>query len=646
MGKDATEKTAGRKPSGEDFREAWKESFRETALFAASADCQRFGLFSAHGKLTQIDHTGKTLYSVTIEETGKSLSLANTGEFLLVNDSGHCLLIDSQGRVIWKKRPFHALTGVISSSGTYFGFISKEPAIILSDKDFRVKWTYRNILHVPATLAISAAGQTIAFTCRDERGNQGITTIAQTGKPHPPFYGGGSALSLALNTDGSKYYLLDRHRGLFAIQSLFARQEKRAELPADFHSISLAEETGQILAASQEGVLGLFDHQFQFLWQTILPTPAVHTGISSDGKRIVVFDAKGDLAVFQHQSTVAQSRKEFQEIELSSQTPDRKGFKKAWSIEFAPPAPGNAPLASRFTIADGTECLLLWDGQEYLSCLSEHGEELWKNRLAGDHIKYLGTSATVDLVLALSRERVIGTKLDGRETFKFFGSFTGVHLFSSGTFALVSEQAEVMFFSKPKQMVLKLEFPWDTYRIAGMRESFFLIGGSHISLIGETGEILVDLPLAGKLLYSSVDLQGNFLLYGLEGGEIGIIDSLGRQTAIHREWPPFVLASYHRAKQLLLAAGPAETSLAALFFQTLERGRLLLHGIPRQLISRKKRFVVATSVDELSLIDLNGVLLSRYTFPDRILQFLPGQAENTLYALAEGSLSKLTEEVE
>lgn len=628
------------------FQEAWQRDFPGTLSFAVSRNGGAIAILQSDGQISLLDLHGKELFRKSFGTDLRTLSVAESLDLLAVTDTGHSLLIGPMGDLIWKKRLFPALFGVIAASGQCFAFVTREPTVVMTDRLCRVKWTHRNLQNVPHALDISSEGQTTAFHCVDQNGN-GVAAIGYDSKAFDSFMGLDPVLDLALNASGNQVIALDKGRGIFCYNCVRSQGRWKGQLNAPFEGLSFAGDINQTLLFTRDGLLTILNDKGEPIWEQRLTTEISRAAISADGQNIIYASRTGQIGCLRNRSGRDLSRLEFLEITATPpKVNDDLSFRKIWSIDLPTAGEGGDQLLRRFLRPDRMEYLLLWDGADELSCRNESGEEIWSLRFPGTRMRDLAIAPGADLALPATDQGVIGLRLDGIEAFKICGAFQQSHGFANGSFLLRTDDHQLRNYLNENKFSHLLEWPTTeqapTLRLAGNENRCFLLGETRIWCSAD-GHALQDVgEHAGNLSFIFQDDLSGELSLGNQHGEIILISGDG-EISYRNQLPGGGIAFFchHRSEDTIFVAIQGSLELFLLQNRQSRKMKLTMASPILSGTAFQDGAILATALDELLYIGLQGEILAKYTFPDKIRRVIPARHPKHFYILGESSLVQM-----
>lgn len=622
------------------FHEAWRTQTGPLKLAAATGTRQGGVVVGADGALTWIDHRGQALWRAEMGGVFRSVSASETQEVLAVLDGGSAMLLDATGQVQWKKRVFPAMSGIISGSGQHFAFLTRDPTVILADRASRPRWTYRNLLKLPAALAITHDGELVAFACQDERG-EGLAIVARSGQPAASFLGLDPVIDVAITADGEHVFAIDRAGGVFGFHVPTSAGVWRARVPFEAAGLSHAAETRQTLVYSRQGHLCLLDDHGFPLWEDDVGGTLLTARLSQDGQTIWLATAEGAVVGLQSGAARDLTRAGFAEVVAPPAQPDSCAFQRRWLVELPRAAAGDRPRARLWTGGDQVEYALLWDGQAQLTCLNDLGEEIWTTRLTGGPVRDLAVDAAADLAIVLTAQGVLGFHLDGSEAFRSLGAFAEVHLFGNGAFLLVDDAGRVSYLANPRHPAHPLPISEPIRRLVGTPAQAALQGQAGIHLVDAEGVVCATVPTSGAGSHLGLLPGAAGWALGGEGGAVTFHAWTGEVIYRHAGGggAPVALA-FHPGEDVVFVAWDKTAELLVIQNRLKSRIRVPLPGTVALLALHAEGVVGATTLDELLLIDVLGILRARYPYPDRVLEVLPSASRADFHLLAEGGFGR------
>ncbi|MFZ2958852.1 MAG: hypothetical protein WA705_18330 [Candidatus Ozemobacteraceae bacterium] len=627
------------------FTELWQQEVGPLRMMQATASGTAMALLSQKGFLVLLDLHGKQLATVEIGRDARTISLSEELETLVVSESGFSHLYDGEGKQLFKKRIVQALYGLISPSGQQFVFVTRDPTVVLTDRVGRAKWTYRNLLKIPTALDVSAEGQTVAFACQDERG-EGLAAIGADGTPFDAFMGLDPLQDLVVSKAGDIVVALDKGRGIYCLNCVQSFGIWKGQLGSAFNGVSFADETKQTLLYAKDGLLGIFDEKGAPIWEYHFPFPLLRARISADGRTIFYASPTGRVGCLRSQAGRDLSRLEFIDVSPTPVAPSAGGtpslaFRKAWNVDFEQGGPGDQPKLRCRRSVDGVEYLTLWSGRDRLTMLNDCGEEIWNNRLGFGSLRDLAISVKADVIMTVAQPGVIGFNLDGDETFRFFGVFHSGHCFGSGTFLLLSDQGTVRYYLNASHFSHILELQDRIIALLGREDGAYLVGRGGVFLVDAEANVTGAAKIAGEATFYDLDPIENNLLIGTSTGEFTIINRTGAQKLRNQLDAAIIAACFHPVDEVLYIACRDRSELVILRSRDNRRIRVPLTAPALFLCLHERGAIVSTTVDEVCLIGPEGIILARYTFPDRVLGLFPARTRNAVYVLAETGLTCL-----
>ncbi|HNW33487.1 MAG TPA: PQQ-binding-like beta-propeller repeat protein [Candidatus Ozemobacteraceae bacterium] len=629
-------------PGRAGYQELWQKQLGALRMMQATNDRKALVALTVSGQLILLDHTGQELWRIAVGTGVRTISLADTLDVLAVDDGGNSLLIDSKGQVHWKKRPAVALYGLLSADGQSVVLVTREPTVVMADRQGRVRWTYRNLLKVPTALDVSAHGETVAFACRDERG-EGLQAVAADGQPYDAFMGLDPIQDLAVSADGQIMVALDRGRGIFCINCVKSFGVWRGMLNSEFSGVSYADETKYTLLYSKDGLLSILDAEGQPAWEYRFPASLLRARLTGDGQTIWYATPEGRVGCLVSTASRDLSRLEFLDVEAppAVEAAQMAAFRKVWCIDLAGGAALDAkPVARTWMGADQIEYALLWDGRDTVRCHNDVGDEIWTARIPSAGVADLAVSAAADLAMAVGRGGVVGFKGDGSEICRFFGNFRSVHVFATGAMLLLSENGQVRFYRHAGQFTRMVEAGGEALAVHGAEQFAWLVGKTFAVLVDPEGAVKGRIELTTEPLFHRMDATGSGLLIGTVSGEILLINEKGEQDRKLSVEGGAEHVLFHKIEDAMFVGHAGSGDVTILRTRTGTRTRTKLAGGISAMCLHKLGAVIATGIDELMLMGSDGQIRARSTFPDRILQIFPCRTGEGVYILGEGGFGK------
>lgn len=632
--------TAGRA----GYQELWQKQLGLIRMMQATSERKAMVALTVSGHVVMLDHAGQELWRTFVGAAMRTISLADTLDVLAVDDSGNSLLIDARGQIQWKKRPAAAVYGLISADGQYVVLVTREPTVVLADRHGRVRWTYRNLLKVPAALDISASGQTVAFACRDERG-EGLQAVAMDGRPYDAFMGLDPIQDLAVSADGQVTVALDRGQGIFCINCVKSFGIWKGKLNADFSGVSYADQTKQTLLYSREGLLTILNAEGLPSWEHRFQEPLFRARLTSDGQTIWYATPEGRVGCLVSTASRDLSRLEFLDVEPPpiADGASVSAFRKVWQIDLAGGAASSRkPLVRTWLGTDQIEYVLVWDGRDTLHCRNDVGDEIWTARIPGVDVADIAVSAAADLIIAAGKSGAVGFRSDGSEACRFFGNFRAAHLFASGALLLLDESGKVQYHRHPGQLAKTVETGGTIVALHGSEHLARIVGKNLVVHADSEGNIVNSIEIPAEPLFHRMDASGKELVVGVRTGEILVIGEKGdilRRANIEGGARQVVI---HKVEDTLFIGGAADNAVTIFRSGDGTRIRLPLTGGVSGMCLNRQGAVIATGIDELILVAPDGRIQAKTTFPDRILQVLPCRTDRSIYVLGESGFGKYT----
>ncbi|MBF0502590.1 MAG: hypothetical protein HQM09_20805 [Candidatus Riflebacteria bacterium] len=627
------------------FEEVWQIDVGSIRMMQATASGTAITILSTTGTLFLIDHHGKTLATTEIGSDARTISMSENMETLVVTENGFTHLYDGEGKLLFKKRIVAAMNGLISPSGKQLVFVTRDPTVVLTDRVGRVKWTYRNLLRIPTAIDVSGEGQCVVFGCRDDCGD-GIAAVGIDGTHFDAFMGLDSPRELAVNSAGDIVVALDKAHGIYCFNCVKSFGIWKGQLSSDFNGVSYADDTGETLVYAKEGLLSLLDVKGTPIWEYRFDFPLLRACISSDGRTIFYASPAGKVGCLSSKAARDLTHMEFIDVSppaTSSATTEgvSLSFKKAWIVDFEQASPVNTPRLRCFRSVDGVEYLTLWYGRDQLSLFNDCGEEVWNNRLSFGSLLDMSVSPAADTILTIAKQGVIAFNLNGEEIYRFVSAFRTGHSFASGAFIMLDDHGQVCYFpnASHRSQILKLQ---DTVlAIFGHETGAYLVCRGGVFIINSTASIIGAIKLAGNANFFDIDPIENSLMIGTSTGEFTIIDHTGSQKLRNQLDATITAACFHPIDETLYIACHGQQEL--LILRTRDNRRIHAHltTSARHIVAHEYGAIVATAVDEVCLINIEGIIVSRYTFPDRIMGLFPARTRNAIYVLAETTLTCL-----
>jgi len=621
------------------FKRIWSKTFPSPKKVSFSSNGSVAAIFDESGTITVVNVKGDIEYTLRPGEAIRSLSISNDCQILLVVETGHVVLVNPRGEMVWKKRPFQAILGVISPSGKHFAFVTKEPTIAFTDDSCKPKWQFRNLLSVPTFLRISNKEDFVCFSGAFEKG-QAIFSVSQAGRANAPFRINSQVNDLAINKTDTFCYAIDKGNYLYSIDLVQGVAFWKEALNHEFHKIAVSRDPERLFLFSSDGTFRLLNVDGAQIFEGTGRLPLAGAGIGSDSQSLFFVFESGETEVLRSLSPRDLSAKKYEEVSAPIEPSLHGDLTKVWSVELPLADEGNKPLVKFWEACGSEENILIWDGLNSLVCLTHEGEEVWKNRISGGKAIDLSVSGKSDLSILITTQGILGTKMIGTETFRWFGNFRKVHVFDSGAFIFLTEKGEVPFYLKKNLFlhIVPLEEP--IFSFEGMRDFSFLIGKKNIFVVDRKGEKIGNYQLFSEVSFHSA-FSKDSMIFGTNLGEVIIIGKDCKPKYKNHVGTRICLASYDDVKDVLFVV--EEGSPGALIFDNSNNRKIRVPFKENfQRCARTSHGIVfSTKLDELVLIDFSGAVLTRYSFPDKILDLFPTQSGSEFFVLAENSFTRL-----
>ncbi|HNV69128.1 MAG TPA: PQQ-binding-like beta-propeller repeat protein, partial [Candidatus Ozemobacteraceae bacterium] len=591
------------------------------------------------------DERGQTLFARDHQSGFRTISVSGSLEILAVGDQGFAYLISPNGDLVWKKRPAQALFGLISGSGRFLALVSREPTVVLADRNGAVKWVYRNLLATPGALDIAHDGQTVVFACRDERG-EGLAAVGFNGKPYDAFMGIDPLQDLSLHPSGDSLVAVDKGKGIYCLNCIKSFGIWKGALNQTFHGVSFAGDVQTTLLYAKDGLITLLDGKGQPLWEHRFPHPLLRACLSQDARQIFYASPEGRVGCLASRASRDLSRLEFVEIAPTalagetSASPAPIAWKKLWQFDLEPPSPGDKPRFTSWTGPDQVDYLLLWTGRNSLLCLNDDGEEVWKLSIPGG-IKDLAVDPDADLIIGVTGQAVLAYSLDGTQKFKFFGPFTRAGVFNSGAFILMTENGQIRVYSSSGQASHLVPLPAKANNLLVNDDLAFACSPTHVFYIDDRGTLRGQTPLEKPPVVRQIMPFGTprLSLLGLQNGDFFQLNQDGTEAAHGSTGVAPACLSCHAGEDVLFFAPEVRTEIVIQQNRANKRFRVAVPQRVRSLHPHPRGCVAVTELDELMLITTQGQTALKQSIPDRVLDLAAHASGDLLFILSEGSLA-------
>ena len=624
------------------YQKVWQKKVPGIDLIATTTDRRGIVVYSKDGNLTLFDHSGKELWQRPAATKLIDLSISNSLEVLGIDNQKYASLYGNEGTALWRKRPFPALIGRISPSGDSLCFVTNDPAVIMTDKSLRTKWAYRNLLKKPTDLAISGLGQTVTFPCANDMG-EGIGAIAASGKQYDPFMGLDPVKSVDVSEDGQIVLALDRTGAIFCLNFVKGFGIWKGQIADSFSGVSYASYSGETVIYSHEGLVTKLDSKGVAMWEYRFPTRVIKAIISDDGQAIYYALESGEIGCLAENASVSLNRMDFLEVEADVAVPESLvSFNRVWDIDLPRPSPQDKPAIFTWLGQDGVEYYCLWNGRDKISCLNDVGEEVWENSLTGASVYDVSVSSTADIAVLATSRGIIGYDLSGAEKFKFFGQYSKVHAFQTGTMVLLDNRGQAKFYENASRFSHVVKAAGKVNGICGNSDVAFLIADVSIEVIDAEGQNKVSYNLPGKVSFYKLSAEKNFLIVGTESGDILIFDQELKEKFVYNLQGCIQFVDYHKDEDAVYAALKGSEEIYILQCKSSEYSKNKLMGTAKFGSCHEKGVVVGTEMDQMGLLGSKGEVLAKYTFPGKIHQILSCYRNDCILVLSEEALSYYT----
>lgn len=625
----------GEKPKS-SFQKAWHIQVPGLKLLDFASDHHSFVTYDDQLILRLFNSQGQELWHRNPGQELVSISLADTLEILAVDNDKHSLLFGPEGATLWRKRPFPAAIGKISASGDSFAFVTSDPAIIGADRSLRVKWAYRNLMRRPAAIAVSALGQTTAFPCFDDRG-EGLSAVNHNGKPYDAFMGLGTITDLELSEDGQAVIALTDSGKTFCLNLVKSFGIWKGDKGHKITGVSFASKTGEALLFSSAGQIIKLNPAGEQIWEHWFTDQLLKASITADGTGIFYATVRGEIGLLTQGGEGQHNQMTFQEIPVQpSTTGTNAAFRRVWATDL------NGGLENHTELCiwkgqDGVEYSLVWDGSGKLFCLNDIGEEIWQERLSGDEVTAMSVSAEADLAIILLKNGVTGFDLSGGEVFRFFGQFTGAHVFDDGAILLLDQEQKVRYYPAFDNFSHVIETAGPIKALKPFASQAIVISDSGFGIFDSTGISLFERSFDSPISFIDGCCAGGYLVCGNENGLITIFDTNFETVFSYRLSEKIISLTYNRDQECVFA-GTETGNIFVLQRRTGQMTRTSLNGKPLRIAGHEGGAIFATDMDQLALVNFSGQLLANYTMPFRLTRLLPSHRRFCITVLAEESV--------
>ncbi len=627
------------------YQDLWQQELGPLAMMHAPLSGKGVAVLNRQGKITLLDDRGQTMFSRDHQNGFRTISVSGNLEILAVGDMGFAFLISPNGDLVWKKRPVQALYGLISGSGRFLALVSREPTVVLADRNGAVKWVYRNLQATPGALDVSHDGQTVAFACRDDRG-EGLAAVGFNGKPYDAFMGIDPLQDLSLHPSGDSLVAVDKGKGIYCLNCIKSFGIWKGALNQTFHGVSYAGEAQMTLLYAKDGLVTLLDGKGQPVWEHRFPHALLRACLSQDARQIFYASPEGRVGCLTSRAARDLSRLEFVEIaptavgDKTDAGPAAPAWKKLWQYDLEAPSPGDKPRFTTWTGPDQVEYLLLWTGRNSLLCLNDDGEEVWKLSIPGG-IKDLAVDPDADQIIGVTGQAVMAFALDGTQKFKFFGPFVKAGVFNSGAFILMTENGQIRVYSNSGQASHLVPLPAKANSLLVNDDIAFAGSPSYLFFIDDRGTLRGQTALEKppvtlqKIPFGTPGLS--FL--GLHSGDFYQLNPDGSQAAHGSIAAIPACLTCHAGEDVVFFAPETRGEVVIQQNRANQRVRVPVQQKVRQLYPHPNGCMVVTEIDELLLITTNGQTALKQSIPDRVLDLTAHPSGDLIFLLCEGSLT-------
>ena len=625
------------------YQDLWQQEVGPLTMMHAPLSGKGMAVLNRQGKLTLFDNRGQQLFSRDHQSGFRTISVSGSLETLAVGDQGFSFLISPNGDLVWKKRPVQALFGLICGSGRFLTLVSREPTVVLCDRNGAVKWVYRNLQAIPGALDISYEGQTVAFACRDDRG-EGLAAIGFSGRPYDAFMGIDPLQDLSLQSDGQALVAVDKGKSIFCLNCAQSFGIWKGALNQSFHGVSYSGESQMTLLYAKDGLITLLGGKGEPIWEHRFPHPLLRACLSQDARQIHYASPEGRVGCLVSRASRDFSRLEFVEIAptvgttATTASAPPPAWKKIWQFDLEAAAPGDKPQFNSWTGSDQVDYLLLWSGKNSLFCLNDEGEEVWKLSIPGG-LKDLAVNPDADLFVGVNGQAVLGYSLDGTQRFKFFGPFLRAGVFSSGAFILLTESGQIRVFSSSGQASHLVPLPARVSSLLVGGETAFAISPTHLFMLDDRGALRGQTTLEkAPTLLQGISASHDALL-GLTGGDFLQVHPDGTETARGSIGTSVAGMTCHPGEDVFYFLPEGRTELLIQQNRNDQRLRLPMPQKLRLLRSHPRGCLAVSELDEILLIDTNGRVQLKQSIPDRVLDISGHPSGDLIFVLGEASLA-------
>ncbi|MBI3039177.1 hypothetical protein HYY75_09045 [bacterium] len=446
---------------------------------------------------------------------------------------------------------------------------------------------------------------------------------------------------IVLSQDGEIMVAINSRDEIICINCVKGFGIWKENLKMRVDGISYASGAAQTLLYSCHGKISILDNLGKAIWEQQFPFSLLRACISFDGQFIWFASSEGIVGLLRSRSGRDLSRIEFSDFEILSSQPHLSVFfKKSWRTELEPPRSGEKPLIQSWVGPDGVEYVILWNGSNALLCLNDCGEEVFKTSLLVGKIFGMSVSPQADLVILVSDSGIIGFRLDGSEVFRFLGDFSNVHLFESGSFALLQSDGKCRIYLNNRRFSHVVDVNYDISSLCGSERVAFLFGDNNLTAIDSLGNVLHSFSYAGKACFHEIDSNQGDLLFGTEFGEIILLGIDGNLLYRNILSGKIIFACFDQTEDLIFAATQGVPDLVLVQNRTSRKGKIRLNGKPVLGGCHKLGVAVGTELDDIVFAGKDGCIQGRYSSADHLVGFVGSRQGEGIYVLAEGSISR------
>lgn len=619
------------------YQKAWQIQVPGLKLIDFTRDRRGIITLDKANELRLFDQFGKELWHRPAGYELVSISLADTLEVLAVDAEKHSILYGPEGTTMWRKRPFPALIARISASGENFSFVTSDPAIVGTDRSLRVKWAYRNLMKRPSDLAVAGQGQVTAFPCADDRGD-GIGAVNQAGKPFDPFMGMKTVIALDISEDGQAVLALDSGGGLFCVNPVKGFGIWKGKSSPRNTGVSYASQTGDSIVFSDQGRILRFDEKGSQVWEYSFTERLLKAFVCPDSGAIYYATERGEIGCLRKNAGEVVNKMEFLEKALSDKKLDNSFFfRKVWSVELCG-SRENSPMVHCWQGHEGVEYSVVWNGKDSLLCFNDLGEEVWQQRLGDTSVKAMSASADADVIAVVTASGVIGFDIDGNESFKFLGSFKNVFVFSESSLLLIDDQDKARFYQSPEHYSHIIAAEERVTSLVPCGENLALVQEKTVAIIDCQGDVVSQKSFPSEVRLVEVSADASTLIVGEKSGNLHLVDQKFNEIFSYCLNGPVGLSAFAAETNDVFTSVSEQSEIIVLRRRTNEILKNSLTGNPVFAVKHQRGMIIGTDLDQLGLISCEGMLLGRYTCPDRVVKLIDCRRPGCFLLVSDDSL--------